>query len=67
VDPGVLVGSLIKDANTERGMQLLGSAQGPLVLTELVNLEINNALNLLNSVNRLCPQPARPRIADATR
>jgi hypothetical protein len=28
VDPGVLVGSLIKDANTERGMQLLGSAQG---------------------------------------
>lgn len=46
VDPSVLVGSLIKDANTERGMKLLGSAKNPFVLTELVNLEILNALEL---------------------
>jgi predicted nucleic acid-binding protein len=44
VDPSVLVGSLIQDANTERGMKLLGSAKRPFVLTELVNLEILNAL-----------------------
>lgn len=46
VDPSVLVGSLIQDANTERGMELLGSARGPVILTELVNLEILNALEL---------------------
>lgn len=46
VDPSVLVGSLIKDANTERGMRLLGSARTPFFLTELANLEILNALEL---------------------
>lgn len=46
VDPSVLVGSLIQDANTERGMKLLGSAKRPFVLTELANLEILNALEL---------------------
>ena len=46
VDPSVLVGSLIKDANTERGMRLLGSARTLFFLTELANLEILNALEL---------------------
>jgi predicted nucleic acid-binding protein len=46
VDPSVLIGSLIKDANTERGMKLLSSAKSPFVLTEWVNLEILNALEL---------------------
>ena len=46
VDPSVLVGSLIKDSNTERGMKLLGSAKSPFFLTELIHLEITNALEL---------------------
>ena len=46
VDPSVLVGSLIRDANTDQGIKLLSSTTAPFVLTELASLEILNALEL---------------------
>ena len=46
VDPSVLVGFLISDANSERGMELLGRAKSPVAITKLVELEIRNALEL---------------------
>jgi predicted nucleic acid-binding protein len=46
VDPSVLVGCLIRDANTDQGIRLLGSASAPFFLTELTSLEILNALEL---------------------
>lgn len=45
-DPSLLVSALIQDANTERALALIGSANRVIAITELVDVEIRNALEL---------------------
>lgn len=46
VDPSVLVGLLLRDAHSERGMELLAGTRSPVAFTKLVELETRNALQL---------------------
>jgi hypothetical protein len=45
-DPSLLVSTLIQDANTERALELVGTATRVFAITDLVELEIRNALEL---------------------
>lgn len=45
-DPSLLVSTLIQDANTERALALVASAKRVVAITELVDVEIRNALEL---------------------
>jgi predicted nucleic acid-binding protein len=45
-DPSLLVSTLIQDANTERAFELVGAATRIFAITDLVELEIRNALEL---------------------
>jgi len=45
-DPSLLVSTLIQDANTERAFQLVSTSNRVFAITELVELEVRNALEL---------------------
>lgn len=46
VNPSLLVGTLIHNATTERALELVGRATRVFAITDLVELEIRNALKL---------------------